>query len=169
MTVIKHKDQRIAVLIDIQNMYYSAKNLYGKKVNFKEVLKTATAGRKLIRAIAYGIQTEEGEEEPFFMALKKAGIEMKVKNLQVFPGGLKKGDWDVGITVDAIKFSGFLDALVLVTGDGDFIPLVKYIRNAKPARVEIVGFGRSTATKLKETADDFVDLGRMPKKYLLEK
>lgn len=169
MTLIKHKDQRIAILIDIQNMYYSAKNLYGKKVNFKEVLRAATGGRKLIRAIAYGIKTEGGEEEAFFNALLKAGIEMKIKNLQIFPGGLKKGDWDVGIAVDAIKFSSFLDAIVLVTGDGDFIPLIEYIKNAKPARAEIVGFGRTTSTKLKEIADDFIDLGKAPTRYLLKK
>lgn len=167
MTLIKHRDQRIAVLIDIQNMYYSAKNLYGKKVNFKEVLKTVTGQRKLIRAIGYGIKTEAGEEEPFFKALLKAGIELKVKDLQIFSGGLKKGDWDVGMAVDAIKFSGFLDAIVLITGDGDFVPLVEYIKNAKPARVEIAGFGRTTSAKLKEIAEDFIDLDQNPEQYLL--
>jgi len=169
MNLIKHKEQRIAVLIDIQNMYYSAKNLHSKKVNFKEVLKAATAQRKLIRAVGYGIKTEGGEEEPFFKALLKSGIEMKVKDLQIFPGGMKKGDWDVGIAVDAIKFSNFLDAVVLITGDGDFVPLVEYIKNAKSARVEIVGFGRTTSSKLKELADDFIDLDKKPELYLLAK
>lgn len=169
MTIIKHKDQRIAVLIDIQNMYYSAKNLYGKKVNFKEVLKAATAGRKLIRAIAYGIKTEGGEEEAFFKALLKTGIEMKVKDLQVFPGGGKKGDWDVGIAIDAVKFSNYLDAIVLVSGDGDFVPLIEYIKNAKSARIEIVGFGKTTSAKLKKIADDFIDLDKNPRQYLLNR
>lgn len=166
---VKLKEQRIAVLIDVQNMYHSAKNLYRAKVNFAEVLKQAVAGRKLIRAIAYVIKTESGEEEAFFKALSKIGIEIKMKDLQIFPGGMKKGDWDVGIAVDAIKLSNFLDTIILVTGDGDFIPLVEYIKNAKSARVEIVAFGRSASGKLKEVADDFLDLEESPKKYLIRK
>lgn len=150
-------------------MYHSAKNLYRAKVNFAEILKTAVAGRKLIRAVAYGIRTETGEEKAFFEALERLGIEVKVKDLQVYPGGLKKGDWDVGIAVDAIRFSNFLDMVILVTGDGDFIPLVEYIKHAKPAGVEVVAFGRSASGKLKEIADDFVDLGQPPQKYLLKK
>ncbi len=168
MSSIKHLEQRIAVLIDVQNLYYSARHLYGRKVNFGEILKSVTAGRKLIRAIAYGIRTEAGEEKTFFEALKREGIEVKIKDLQVFPGGLKKGDWDVGITVDAIKFSDFLDAIILVTGDGDFVPLVEYIKNAKSARVEISAFGKSASSKLKEVTDDFLDLGKDPEKYLLK-
>jgi len=166
---IKPKAQRIAVLIDVQNMYHSAKNLYGAKVNFAEVLKTAVAGRTLIRAIAYAIRTEGGEEKAFFEALERIGIEVKMKDLQVFPGGLKKGDWDVGIAVDAIKFSDFLDAIILVTGDGDFVPLVEYIKYAKSAGVEIVAFGRSASGKLREVTDDFIDLEGEPEKYLLKK
>lgn len=166
---IKHKEQRVAVLIDVQNMYHSAKNLYRKKVNFNNVLKAAVGGRKLIRAIAYVIRTEGKEEKGFFEALKGMGIDLKIKDLQIFPGGLKKADWDVGISVDAIKLSDFLDTIVLVTGDGDFIYLVDYIKNAKPARVEIVAFGRSASGKLIERADDFLDLEEDPKKYLLKK
>jgi len=165
--VIKHKDQRVAVLIDVQNMYYSARNLYGRKVNFGEILKTAVFGRKLIRAIAYVIKTEEGEEKKFFEALSRIGIEIKMKDLQIFPGGMKKGDWDVGMAVDAIKLSDYLDAVVLVTGDGDFIPLVDYVKNARPAQLEVIAFGKTTSGKLKELADDFTDLDQTPEKYLL--
>lgn len=166
---IKPKAQRVAILIDVQNMYHSAKNLYGARVNFAEVLNTALAGRTLIRAIAYAIRTEGGEEKAFFEALERMGIEVKMKDLQVFPGGLKKGDWDVGIAVDAIKFSAFLDTIILITGDGDFVPLIEYIKYAKPAGVEIVAFGRSASGKLKEITDDFIDLEENPEKYLLKK
>jgi len=166
--VIKHKNQRVAVLIDVQNMYYSARNLYGRKVNFREILKTAVSNRKLIRAVAYVIRTEGGEEKSFWEALSRIGIEIKMKDLQIFPGGLKKGDWDVGLAVDAIKFSDYLDAIVLVTGDGDFVPLVEYIKSARPAQIEIIAFGRTTSGKLKEMADDFVDLDQQPEKYLIK-
>lgn len=168
MTVIKHKDQRIGIFIDVPNLYHSAKNLYRAKVNFKEVLKAAQAGRHLIRAIAYSIKTEGGEEQAFVEALTKSGIEVRLKDLQIFPGGMKKGDWDVGIAVDAIAMSNKLDTIVLVTGDGDFAPLVQYLKTISGCQVEVIGFGRSTSGHLKEMADDFVDLGQSPKKFLIQ-
>lgn len=167
MSVIKHKEQRVGVLIDVQNMYHSAKNLYSAKVNFKEVLKTAVAGRKLIRAIAYVVKTESGEEKGFFEALTHLGIETKIKDLQIYFDGLKKADWDVGIAVDAIRLSSFLEVIVIVSGDGDFIPLVEYLKN-QGRQVEVLAFGRSASGRLKEITDDFVDLGRNPKKYLIK-
>jgi uncharacterized protein (TIGR00288 family) len=167
MSLIKHKSQRVAVLIDVQNMYHSAKALYKKRVNFKEVLKTAVSGRQLIRAIGYVIRTESGEERSFFEALSKIGIELKVKDLQIFHGGMKKADWDVGVTIDAVRLAdSAIDAIVLITGDGDFVPLVEYLKG-KGRQVEVMAFGKSTSGLLKETADDFVDLGENPKKFLI--
>lgn len=167
MTIIKHKDQRVAVLIDVQNLYHSAKNLYNARVNFTEVLKSALAGRKLVRAIGYVIKTETGEESAFFDALTKIGIETKIKDLQIFPGGIKKGDWDVGMAVDAIRLGDFfIDVLILATGDGDFVPLVEYLRN-RGRQVEVIAFGRSTSAKLKETTDDFIDMSADPKKFTI--
>ena len=159
----KFTNQRIGVLIDIQNMYYSARVLYKKKVNFKEILKTAVSGRQLIRAIAYGIRTEEGLEEKFFESMEKAGFEVKTKDLQVFKGGMKKGDWDVGIAIDAIKLANNLDVIVLVSGDGDYIPLLKFLQFNKGVRVEIMAFKESCSHKLIEEADDFVNLSESSK------
>jgi uncharacterized LabA/DUF88 family protein len=167
MTTGKFSEQRIGILVDIQNMYYSAKVLYKKKVNFKEVLKSAVDGRKLIRAIAYGIKTIEGAEKNFFDALQKSGFEVRTKDLQIFPGGAKKGDWDVGITVDAIKLARHLDVVVLVTGDGDYIPLVHYLQNTMGCRVEVIAFSESASGKLIEAADDFHNLSEHKKKYLI--
>ena len=167
MSAIKYKDQRVAVLIDVQNMYHSAKSLYKARVNFKEVLKTAIAGRRLMRAVGYVVRTETGEERMFFEALTKAGIELKIKDLQVFAGGMKKGDWDVGITVDAIRLAGLTDAIVLVTGDGDFVHLVDYLIKGRGIQTEVIAFARSTSSKLKEAAEDFTDLGENPKKFLI--
>jgi uncharacterized LabA/DUF88 family protein len=161
------KEQRVGVLVDIQNLYYSAKALYGKKVNFQKILEEAVGDRKLIRAIAYGIKTVEGQEEKFFDALGKQGFEVKTKDLQLFPGGVKKGDWDVGITVDAIKLSKSLDVIVLVSGDGDYIPLVQYLQSTSGCRVEGVAFGESTSAKLGEVLDDFIDLSDNKKKFLI--
>lgn len=165
--IIKHKEQRVGVFIDTANLYHSAKNLYKRKVNFGAVLKDSVAGRKLVRATAYVITSEGGDEKSFFEALTKLGIETKTKDLQVFSGGAKKGDWDVGIAVDAMKMAPRLDAVVLVAGDGDFIPLVEYLQNTYGTQVEVVSFGKSASMKLKEAADDFLDLSASPQKYLM--
>lgn len=166
--MIKHKDQRVGVLVDVSNMYHSAKNLYKKRVNFKEVLKAAVADRKLIRAIAYVVRTEQGEETPFFEALDKQGFEVNMKDLQIFAGGAKKGDWDVGITVDAIKLAKNLDVIILITGDGDYVPLVDYLKSTTGCLVEVMAFRQTASARLVEVCDDFIDLSD-DRKFLLGK
>lgn len=156
--MVKHKEQRVGVLVDVSNMYHSAKNLYKKRVNFKEILKEAVAGRKLIRATAYVIKTETEEEMLFFEALSQQGFEVKMKDLQIFTGGIKKADWDVGISVDAIKLAEKLDVIILVTGDGDYLPLVSYLQNNKGCLVEVMAFRQTASSKLVEEADDFINL-----------
>ncbi len=167
MSVIKHKQQRVGIFIDTQNLYHSAKNLYKARVNFGQVVKDALAGRALIRAVAYVITTESGEEKNFFDALEKIGIETKTKNLQIFLGGAKKGDWDVGIAVDAIKLAPKLDTVILISGDGDFVPLVEYLRVNQGCQVEVLAFGKSSSAKLIEAADDFIDLDQNARRYLM--
>jgi uncharacterized LabA/DUF88 family protein len=167
MPIIKHKDQRVGIFIDTQNIYHSAKNLYRSKVNFGKVVQDALSGRQLIRAVAYVISSESGEEQSFFDALTKAGIETKTKDLQIFIGGAKKADWDVGLAVDAIKMSSKLDTIIIISGDGDFVPLIEYLKTNSGCQVEAVAFGKSTSSKLIESADDFIDLDSDPKKYLI--
>lgn len=167
MTVIKHKQQRVGVFIDTQNLYHSAKNLYHARVNFGAIMKEVVAGRSLIRAIAYVITTESGDETNFFDALGKLGIETKTKNLQIFSGGAKKGDWDVGLAVDAIKLAPKLDTVIIASGDGDFIPLVEYLQTNEGCQVEVISFGKSSSQKLKEVADDFIDMCDAPSKYVM--
>ncbi len=164
---IKHKAQRVAVFVDVQNMYHSAKNLYNRRVSFREILKTAVAGRQLIRAFGYVVRTESGEEKHFFEALERVGIETREKDLQIYYGGMKKADWDVGMAVDAIRLSNSVEVIVIVSGDGDFIPLVEYLKN-QGKQTEVIAFGKSASGKLKEMADDFVDLCESPDLYLLK-
>lgn len=165
--MIKHKEQRVGVFVDVANMYHSAKNLYSAKVNFEEVLKTAIAGRKLIRAVAYVIKSDSGEEKGFFGALDSQGFEVKAKDLQVFAGGAKKADWDVGIAVDTIKMADKLDSVIIVSGDGDYAPLVTYLKENKGCQVEVLAFDRTASAKLIDMVDDFIDLGQDLKKYLI--
>jgi uncharacterized LabA/DUF88 family protein len=161
---MKRKDQRVGIFIDIQNLYHSAKNLYRARVNYKELIKELVSGRILISATAYVVKSETAEgEAAFFDALKKSGLELRSKDLQIYPGGMKKADWDVGIAVDAIRMSNLLDVVILVTGDGDFVPLVNYLKWGMGRGVEVAAFGRSTSAKIKEVADEFIDLENLPK------
>jgi uncharacterized LabA/DUF88 family protein len=138
-------------------------------------------GRKLIRITAYVVKSEgvvdssgrevnpepadgkQSGEAAFFEALQEAGMELRLKDLQVYAGGMKKADWDVGMAVDAIRMAPSLDVVVLVTGDGDFVPLVEYLKWGLGKQVEVAAFGRSTSSKLREATDYFVNVENIPK------
>lgn len=161
-------NQRVGVFIDVQNLYYSAKAMYESNVNFGKILDDATRDRQLIRAMAYVIKAEAPKEQGFFDALEKAGLEIRSKDIQIFADGQKKGDWDVGIAVDAIKIADRLDVVVLVTGDGDFLPLVTYLKENRGCRVEGISFGRSSSSKLIESLDHFTNIDDRPSHYLFK-
>jgi len=164
---VVHKSQRVGIFIDIQNLYHSVKHLYSARVNYRELIKELVAGRQLIRVIGYVVKSETAlGEASFFEALTKSGIELRIKDLQIFPGGVKKADWDVGLAVDAIRMANSLDVVILVTGDGDFLPLVEYLKWGLGKEIEVAAFGRSASAKLKEAADFFIDLEKIPKVIL---
>src|SRR3989338_5329297 len=164
---IHYTAQRVGVFIDVQNMYYSAKNLFGAKVNFINVVKGAIRDRELVRAIAYVVETPQQHEVRFLDALRLQGIELKERDLQVFSSGVKKADWDVGITVDAIRMSDKLDVVVLVSGDGDYIPLVEYLQG-KGCKVEVMAFRNTSSSRLVECVDQFIDLADDSASYLIK-
>jgi len=164
--MIRRPDQRVAVFIDTQNMYHSAKHLFNGRVNFGAVVDAAVGERHLIRAIAYVAKSKTGEEQAFFDALLQSGIELKIKDVQEFASGQKKADWDVGMTVDAICISPRVDVVVLITGDGDFVPLVEYL-HSHGVMCEVVAFGESTNAKLREVCDAFLDVSEDPKSFLI--
>ena len=163
-----NKEQRVGVFVDVQNLYYSAKNLYKAKVNFAHVLREAVAGRRLVRAMAYAIKADIKEEKGFHDALEKIGYEVKTKDLQTFPGGAKKGDWDIGIAMDIIELANKLDTIILVSGDGDFVDLLQHLRRAMGCRIEVMAFGPSSSGKLREQADEFIDMDKYKSKYLMK-
>lgn len=167
MAIIKHKDQRVGIFIDAQNLYHTAKHIYKRKVNFANIVKDALAGRSLVRAIAYVITTENEDEKAFLGALNKSGIETKSKDLQIFYDGSKKADWDIGLAIDCVTMAPKLDAIVIVSGDGDFVPLCSYLRYHHGVQVEVATFGQSASSSLKNAADDFLDLSAHAKKYLI--
>lgn len=162
-----YSGQRVGVFVDVQNLYYSAKFMYKKKVDFSAILDEAVRGRNLIRAIAYVIKTDVKEEAHFFEALKYLGYEVRAKDIQIFYGGAKKGDWDIGIAMDTIELAPKLDVVVLVSGDGDFTPLVRHLKHGMGCFVEIMAFGKSSSAKLIEEADAFTDMDADAQRYLI--
>lgn len=189
----KYSNQRVGIFVDVQNLYHSAKNLYHGRVNYTELKKYLVGDRQLIRAMAYVVKSEGVEpqhfgprttggdhaqrnaraekereselssEAAFFEALEKAGFELRMKDLQIYAGGMKKADWDVGMAVDAIRMSSFLDVVILVTGDGDFIPLVDYLKWGAGRLVEVAAFRRSASSKIQEAADEFINIEDIPR------
>ena len=164
--MLNTKTRRVGVFIDVQNMYYSARNLFDRKVNFANIVKETVGDADLIRALAYTISTKGGEEEPFFEALRKAGIEVISKELLEYAGGNKKGDWDVGVTIDIVRSLEMLDGIVLVSGDGDFVPLGEYVKSR--GRVfHVASFRESTSTALVDSTDIYTNLSDDKRKFLI--
>jgi uncharacterized LabA/DUF88 family protein len=166
MTPQQHKEQRVGVFVDVQNMYYSAKNLYQAKVDFGRVLKTAVAERRLVRAFTYVIKADVGAEKEFFEALSKFGYEVRQKDLQIFYGGAKKGDWDVGLCMDVVRLIPKIDAMVLISGDGDYVDLLEYAKS-QGVRTEVIGFGKTVSSRLLEETDHFIDMSETPRDFLI--
>lgn len=160
----RNVNQRVGIFIDVSNLYHSAKNLYHGRVNYQELIKNLAGGRPLIRAMAYVVKSESSAgEASFFDALQKAGLELRVKDLQVYNDGLKKGDWDIGMAIDAIRMSDLLDVIILVTGDGDFLPLIDYLKWGMGRYVEVAAFHRSASAKIQEAADRFINIESIPR------
>lgn len=166
MNMQQYNWQRVGVFVDTQNLYYSAKNLYGAKVDFRRILEVGLNQRQLIRAIIYVIKADIPEEESFFEALRNIGYEVKIKELRTYYDGTKRGDWDMGIAIDTIKLAEKLDTVVLVSGDGDFVALAEHLR-AKGIRVEVMAFGKSTSSELRRASNEFIDLDQNYDSYLI--
>lgn len=164
--LLETKHRRVGVFIDVQNMYYSARNIYGSKVNFGNIVKAAVGDQQLIRAIAYTITTKTGEELPFFEALHKMGIEVNTKELLEYDSGHKKGDWDVGITIDVVRMLDMIDVVVIVSGDGDYVPLGEYVKN-RGRIFHVVSFRESTSSKLVDFADVYTNLSDDQSQFLI--
>ena len=153
--------EKVAVLVDNQNIYYSARNLYGGLIDYKVLVNHLVGERHLVRVSAFVVRGHSGQE-PFFDALRNSGVKLQTKKVQILTDGSKKGDWDVGIAIEAVIIADHVDTIVIVSGDGDFVPLVRYLKNIKGKRVEAAAFGRNTSMRLKAAVDKFCDLELLP-------
>jgi uncharacterized LabA/DUF88 family protein len=150
--------QRVGVFIDVQNMFYATKNLYGSKLNYSKLLDYIARGRDLVRSVAYVVQTPEIDQSNFLTMLRSNGYEVRSKELKQRPDGSCKGDWDMGLALDALSMAERLDVVAIVSGDGDFSDLVAFLK-ARGVRVEVYSFPYSTAEELRTSATEFYQMG----------
>jgi len=154
---VTYTAQRVGILVDVQNMYYSAYDCFRGRLNYSKLLELAGNGRQVVRAIAYAMR-DGNNQSPFFTMLREVGFEVRTKEPKVRPDGTRKGGWDMGIALEALTLAPKLDVVALVSGDGDFVDLVKAL-SARGVRVEVYAFERSVGRELREAADLFVPLG----------
>ncbi len=150
-------DQRVGIFVDVQNMFYSARTLHQSKVDYSKLRGELLCGRKLVRSVAYVVQRPDVDQAAFLEALRRAGYEIKRKELILRDDGSTRGDWDVGMTIDTLSLAPKLDVVVLVTGDGDFVPLVTALQT-RGCRVEIASFEESTSNELMRICDEFTPI-----------
>jgi len=154
---VTYPAQRVGILVDVQNMYYSAYDCFHGRLNYSKLLELAGGGRQVVRAIAYAMR-DGNNQSPFFTMLREVGFEIRTKEPKIRPDGTRKGAWDIGIAVDALTLAPKLDVVALVSGDGDFVEVVHALK-ARGVRVEVYAFERSVGRELREAADLFVPLG----------
>ncbi len=156
-TIYEGTDQRLAIFVDVQNMFYSAKSLYQSKIDYSKLLEAITRGRKLVRAIAYVVCKADVDQSSFLEALRRSGYEVKEKELTIRDDGSSKGDWKMEIGLDALTLEPKLDCLALVSGDGDYVPLVQALK-ARGCRTEVYSFEPSTSNELMRECHQFVTI-----------
>lgn len=154
---VTYPSQRVAVLVDVQNMFYSAYDCFRGRLNYKKLLDTAAAGRHVVRALAYAMR-DGNNQNSFFTMLREVGFELRTKEPRVRPDGTRKGGWDIGITIDALMLAPKVDVVALVSGDGDFVELVHALRTLG-VRTEVYAFERSAGRELRDVADAFTPIG----------
>lgn len=153
---VTYPAQRVGVLVDVQNMFYSAYDCFRGRLNYKKLLDTVSAGRQVVRALAYAMR-DGNNQNSFFTMLREVGFELRTKEPRVRPDGTRKGGWDIGIAIEALMLAPRLDVIVVVSGDGDFVDLVHALR-ALGVRVEVYAFERSVGRELREAADVFAPI-----------
>jgi len=150
--------EKIVLLVDVQNIYYTTKSVYHCNFDYNEFWAQATQGREIVKAIAYAIDRGNEKQRQFQNILRAIGFEVKLKPFIQRADGSAKGDWDVGITIDAMEYAKDTDVLVLASGDGDFALLVDKVRNDYQTPVEVYGVTQLTAVSLVAAASKFIPI-----------
>ena len=151
---------KVAIFVDVQNVYYTAKQAFGKNYDYNKFWQMATRNRKVYKAVAYAIDRGDPKQQEFQNILRAIGFEVKLKPYIQRSDGSAKGDWDVGITIDIMECVDACDVVVLVSGDGDFDLLASKVRDEKGKRVEVYGVATLTANSLKIAASEFIPIDK---------
>ncbi len=155
-TTIPSTEVRVGIFVDVQNIFYAAKS-FNARLDFEKLLELSVGKRRLIRAIAYVVQSPDVDQSNFISMLQQKSYEVKRKDLRQRSDGSAKGDWDMGMAIDIMRFVDKLDVVVLVSGDGDFVPLVELVKTLGP-RVEVISFTYNTARDLINSADEHIPI-----------
>src|SRR5690554_677374 len=152
--------EKVAIFVDVQNVYYTVREAYKRNFDYNKFWAAATSGREVVEAFAYAIDKNDKKQREFQNILRAIGFTVKLKPFIQRSDGSAKGDWDVGITLDAIEYAEQADVIVLVSGDGDFDLLVDKIRNVHEKKVEVYGVPQLTAASLINAASEFIPIGK---------
>lgn len=147
--------KKVAIFVDVQNVYYTTRQTFAKNFDYNKFWLQATQGREVVKAIAYAIDRGDRKQKEFQQILRAIGFEVKLKPFIQRADGSAKGDWDVGITIDALEYASQADVIILVSGDGDFDLLARKIRVEHSKRVEVYGVAKLTANSLINEATEF--------------
>jgi uncharacterized LabA/DUF88 family protein len=150
---------RIAIFVDVQNIYYTTRQAYGRQFNYREFWKQISTQGDIVVANAYAIQRHDDKQLKFQTALKKIGFTVKLKPYIQRSDGTAKGDWDVGITIDVMEVAPEVDTVVLLSGDGDFDLLLKKITSRYSVNAEVYSVPKLTANSLIEAASEYHPVG----------
>lgn len=149
--------KKIAIFVDVQNIYYTTRDAYGRPFNYRDFWKKISQQGEIVSAMAYAIHKGDDQQIKFQDALKHIGFDVKLKPYIQRSDGSAKGDWDVGITIDVMEVaaSGDIDTIILLSGDGDFDLLLKKVNQAYGITTEVFGVPKLTAGSLVEAACHF--------------
>lgn len=150
--------ETVSILVDVQNVYYTTKEAFGRNFDYNKFWAQATHNRQVVKAVAYAIDRGDEKQRQFQNILKAIGFEVKLKPYIQRSDGSAKGDWDVGLALDAIEYAELSDTVILVTGDGDFDLLAHRMRTRKNAIVEVYGVEKLTADSLINAANKFIPI-----------
>lgn len=153
---VPESQKRVGIFVDVQNIFYASKQ-FNSRLDFDKLLKISVGSRRLIRAIAYVVQSPDVDQSSFISMLQQKSYEVRRKDLRQRSDGSAKGDWDMGMAIDVMRFVNTLDVVVLVSGDGDFVSLVNLVKTIGP-RVEVVSFLHNTARDLINSADKHIPI-----------
>ena len=152
--------EKVNIFVDVQNIYYTTKQIYKSHFNYNAFWKRVTSNREVVKAIAYGIDRGDEKQKQFQNILRGIGFELKLKPFIQRSDGSAKGDWDVGITIDVMEYAKDADVVVLASGDGDFDLLMSKIRNDFDVSTEVYGVADLTAKSLINSTSSFIPIER---------